>query len=312
MESSMSAIPLEAPGRRSSPLLLIVPVFCVLWSFAFVAGKVGVTDCPPLIFLAVRFLLAGVIVLGITALRGDAWDLSRRDVLSFIVIGIANNALYLGLGYIGLRTISAGLNALIVSTNPVFTAVLAAMLLGEPMTWRKVAGLALGIAGVAMIVAHRISIGSDSPVGVLFSLGALASIVAGTVLYKQLAPKGNLWIGNGIQNLAGGIAVTPFAFVFSNVGDIVPSARLFAALAFLVLLGSIVAYMLWFRLLNELGASGASAYHFLMPPLGMLFGWMVLGEHVAARDLLGIVPVAIGIFLVTRPGKPRVTQAENP
>ncbi len=60
--------------------------------------------------------------------------------------------------------------------------------------------------------------------------------------------------------------------------------------------------MLWFHLLKVCGATAASAYHFLMPPLGMLFAWMVLGEHVAVRDLLGIVPVALGIYLVTRPG----------
>jgi drug/metabolite transporter (DMT)-like permease len=67
-----------------------------------------------------------------------------------------------------------------------------------------------------------------------------------------------------------------------------------------VLGGSILAYWLWFHLLKVCGATAASAYHFLMPPLGMLFAWMVLGEHVAFRDLLGIVPVALGIYLVTR------------
>jgi drug/metabolite transporter (DMT)-like permease len=68
-----------------------------------------------------------------------------------------------------------------------------------------------------------------------------------------------------------------------------------------VLCGSIFAYVLWFHLLKVCGATAASAYHFLMPPLAILFAWMVLGEHVAARDLLGIVPVALGIWLVTRP-----------
>ena len=62
-------------------------------------------------------------------------------------------------------------------------------------------------------------------------------------------------------------------------------------------------------LLNVLGATAASAYHFLMPPLGMLFGWMVLGEHVAARDLFGILPVALGIHLVTRPARTLVLRA---
>ena len=284
-----------------NPLPFYVAIFCLLWSSGFVPSKMGVTDCPPLIFLTVRFLIAGGLILGISRLRGDDWSLSRRDVLVFVLIGVANNALYLGLGYIGLKTISSGINALIVSANPVFTAILAAGLLGEQMTWRKIAGLLLGVAGVAWIVADRISAGSDSPVGIAFAVGALASVVTGTILFKILAPKGSLWIGNGIQNLSGGIAVAPFAFMFSDVSDIVWSGRLLGSLVWLVVLGSIVAFFLWFYLLTVLGATAASAYHFLMPPLGMLFGWMVLGEHVEVSDLLGIIPVALGIHLVTRP-----------
>ncbi|WP_422109877.1 EamA family transporter [Bradyrhizobium elkanii] len=145
------------------------------------------------------------------------------------------------------------------------------------------------------------SVGSDSAHGILFTLASLASIVAGTVLFKLLAPKGSLWIGNGIQNIAGGLAVMPFAFALSSVSDIVPSIRLAGAFAFLVLGGSILAYLLWFHLLKVCGATAASAYHFLMPPLGMLFAYLVLGEHVEFRDLVGIVPVALGIYLVTRP-----------
>jgi uncharacterized membrane protein len=75
----------------------------------------------------------------------------------------------------------------------------------------------------------------------------------------------------------------------------------FSGSQFLVLGGSILAYLLWFHLLKVCGATAASAYHFLMPPLGMLFAFLVLGEHVEFRDLLGIVPVALGIYLVTRP-----------
>ena len=65
------------------------------------------------------------------------------------------------------------------------------------------------------------------------------------------------------------------------------------------LLVSVFAYLLWFHLLTVSGATAASSYHFMMPPLGMLFGWLLLGEHVAPTDLAGIVPVAIGIYLVT-------------
>jgi drug/metabolite transporter (DMT)-like permease len=183
--------------------------------------------------------------------------------------------------------------------------VLAALFLGEPLTWRKVTGLLLGIIGVSFIVWHRMSVGSDSLHGILFTLASLASIVVGTILFKLLAPKGSLWIGNGVQNLAAGIVLLPFAFTLADVGDVVPSARLLGAFAFLTLGGSILAYLLWFHLLKVCGATAASAYHFLMPPLGMLFAWMVLGEHVEFRDLLGIIPVALGIYLVTRSGRGR-------
>lgn len=299
----MSLAPSIAVSRTGfNPLPLIIALFCLLWSFAFVAGKIGVTDCPPLILLTARFSLAGIVILGITALRGEAWSsLTWRDAAVFAIIGVANNALYLGLGYTGLKTVSAGLGGLIVSANPVFTAALAALFLGEALTWRKVTGLVLGITGVGFIVWHRMSVGTDSLHGILFTLASLASIVLGTILFKVLAPKGSLWVGNGVQNLAAGMVLLPIAFTFSDVGDIVPSARLLGAFAFLVFGGSILAYLLWFHLLKVCGATAASAYHFLMPPLGMLFAFLVLGEHVEFRDLLGIVPVALGIYLVTRP-----------
>jgi drug/metabolite transporter (DMT)-like permease len=293
-----------ATGARFSPLPVTIALFCLLWSFAFIAGKVGVTYCPPLILLAARFSLAGLIILAISAVRREAWVFSWRDILVFALLGLANNALYLGLGYTGLQSVSAGLGGLIVSANPVFTAALAAIFLGEMLTWRKVVGLLLGIAGVAFIVWHRMSVGTDSLHGILFTLASLVSIVAGTIAFKLFAPRGSLWIGNGIQNLAGGLALVPFAAAFADFHDIVPSARLFGAFAFLVLAGSILAYLLWFHLLNVCGATAASAYHFLMPPLAMLFAYLVLGEHVELRDLLGIVPVALGIYLVTRPAAP--------
>lgn len=295
---------LAPPVSMSRPAMnwfpLEITVFCLIWSFAFVAGKIGVAYCPPLLLLAARFTLAGVLILGFQAIRRGSWQMSRRDAVVFAIIGIANNALYLGLGYMGLKSVSAGLGGLIISSNPVFTAVFAALVLGEALTWRKVAGLSLGIIGVAMIVWHRMAVGSDHLGGILFTFAALASIVAGTILFKQLAPTGSLWVGNGIQNLSGGLVLWPFAFAFSDVSTIVPNAQLLAVFVFLVFLGSILAYMIWFHLLKVCGAIAASAYHFLMPPLAMIFAWIVLGEHVSPQDLLGIIPVAAGVYLVTR------------
>jgi drug/metabolite transporter (DMT)-like permease len=282
------------------PFPLTVAAFCLLWASAFSIAKLGLADCPPLLLLTIRFLLAGTIVLGGTALAGRPFRLTRRDIVLFAVLGIANQAVYLGLSYVGMGSVSSGLTALIISANPVLAAVLAAVFLNERLTWPKVAGLSLGIVGVAIVVEGRLAGGSDDPSGLGFIFAALMSLVAGTILFKRLAPRGDLWAGNGVQSLAAGLALMPVAFASESVGDIVPSWRLAFALAYLVLLVSTLAYLFWFQILATIGTTAASAWHFVMPPLGLVLGWLVLGEPVAPADLIGIVPVAVGIFLVTR------------
>jgi drug/metabolite transporter (DMT)-like permease len=294
-----AAVPIPAtPAVSATPLM--IAAFCVSWSSAFAVAKVALADCPPLLLLMARFLLAGTIILGAAVVLRKSWRLARRDLAVLALLGVANNALYLGLNYVGMASISAGLSALIVSANPVLTAVAAAVVLGERMTWRKATGLLLGVAGVAFIVEHRIVGGADSATGIALTVAALVAMVGGTILFKRLKPQGSLMLGNGVQNLAGGLALVPIAFTIESVGDVVPSWRLVAALAYLVLVVSVFTFLLWFHLLTVSGATAASAYHFLMPPLGVLFGWLLLDERVAWPDLLGIIPVAIGIYLVTR------------
>ncbi len=283
----------------SIPLPVVAGLFCLLWSSAFAVSKIGLADCPPLLFLAARLLLAGGVILLGAGLAKGGFRFARRDLLGLAAIGVANNALYLALNYIGMRSVSAGLTALIGSANPVLTALLATILLGERMTWRKGIGLVLGVGGVAFVVESRIAGGADSPAGVACIVAGLMSLVAGTILLRRLAPPGRLWVANGVQNLVGGLVVLPFAFTFEAVGDVVPSARLLGALLFLALLVSVVGYFLWSHLIMTAGASAASAYHFIMPPLGFMFGWLLLGERIAAKDLIGIVPIVLGIYLIT-------------
>jgi drug/metabolite transporter (DMT)-like permease len=305
MRQALTDLPVQSSRSNTIPLPIMVGIFCVIWSAAFAVAKIAVFDCPPLLLLTVRFLVAGVLVIGGTALAGGPWTLSRRDVALFAMLGVANQALYLGLGYVGLRDISAGLSTLIASSNPIVIGVFAVMLLGEQMTWRKVAGLLLGFVGVAFIVSHRLSIGTDGLQGILFTIAALLSLVGGTLLFKLFAPKDGFWIGNGIQSLSAGVALLPFSLAFESAGDIVPTWRLLASMIYLTLIVSIFAYLLWFQILKVSGATAASSYHFLMPPLGMLFGWLLIGENVAAWDMLGIIPVVLGIYLVTRPAPDR-------
>jgi len=306
MHPAAIALPVRRPLFAALSLPIMVGVFLMLWSSAFSVAKLSLADCPPLLLLAARFLVAGVLMFGIAAISRVRWTLSRRDILLFALLGIANQAIYLGVGYVALRDISAGLSVLIFSANPIVTAVFAALVLGERMTWSKAVGLVLGIAGVAFIVQSRLSIGSDHLRGILLTVVSLLSFVGGTILFKRYAPKDGLWIGNGVQSLAAGVALLPFSLASESIGDIVPTWRLLACFTFLVLLVSVFAYLLWFKILTLSGATAASSYYFLLPPLGMLFGWLLLGEHVALSDLLGIIPVVLGIYLVTRPAAARI------
>jgi drug/metabolite transporter (DMT)-like permease len=297
-------ITLPSPTFGVIPTPFLVAAFCLLWASAFSVAKLAIADCPPLILLTTRFLLAGVVILGAAAISGMPLRLSRKDVLVFGVLGIANQAAYLGLSYVGLQSISSGLSALVISANPVLTAVMAVSFLGERMTWRKAAGLLLGVGGVAFVVKSRLDSGVDQPIGIALSIAALISLVGGTILFKKCRPTSGLWIGNGVQSLSAGLALLPCAVTVESIGNIAVSWRLLVALAYLVLFVSVLAYLLWFYLLSVSGATTASSYHFMMPPLGLLLGWLLLGEHAALSDFLGIVPVAIGIYLVTHCGKP--------
>ena len=307
MRTANIAVPSPATRSFRVPLPVKVAAFCLLWSSAFAAAKISIADCPPLIVLTARFLIAAAVTFGAAAIVGIPLSLRRRDLLVFALLGIANQAIFLGLSYVGISSTSSGLAALIISSNPVLTAVLAVAFLNERMTWRKATGLMLGVAGVVFVVQGRLTGSVDHPIGIALLLMSLVSLVGGTILYKTFAPAGDLWgglwVGNGVQSLSAGLATLPFAFAFESMGDIVPSWRLAGSLVYLAVFVSVFAYLLWFHLLNVFGATAASSYHFVMPPLGLLFGWLLLGEQVAPTDLVGIVPVAIGIYLVTRPAR---------
>lgn len=282
-----------------------IAAFCVLWSLSFPVTKLALADCPPLLLLTIRLLAAGTITLAIAAaVRRKpplAGRFTWRDGTVLAALGILNNACYLSFNYLGTRLMPSGLMALIVSANPVLTAVLAAAVLGEAMTVRRTIGLLLGVAGVAVIVHSRLAGGTTSALGVGLAVAALVSMAAGTVLYRRFAPAVDVLAGSGVQMLAGGLVLAPVALALESPGDIVPTARLMGAFAYIVLGSSVAGWFLWFRLVTVVGATRASAWHFLMPPLGMAFGMVMLGEPLEATDLLGVVPVAAAIYLVTRP-----------
>lgn len=292
------------PGPRHIALL-VVP-FCLIWSSAFAVGRFALEDCPPLTFVALRFLLAGALMVAWAGWRGALRGLTGRALAVVAVLALFNQALYLGLSFGVLGRVSSGLTSLIVSANPVLTAGAAALLLGERLSGRRLLGLALGIGGVALVVQSRLGAGVEDAAALLFTFGALAALTTGTLLFKALDSRLPLLANAGPQSLLGGLMVLPAAWLVEGVALPAFTPQFVAATTWMVLVSSIGGYLAWFALLTRGSATTASAWHFTLPPLGLLFGWLLHGEPLAWTDLAGIVPVAAGIALVTRPAGQRL------
>jgi len=278
--------------------LLLVLVFCLTWSSAFPGAKLAIQAGPPLLYLGVRFGIAGVLLLGYAAVRGEL----RGPVpwLSLLVLGVINQAGYQGMAWQGMRTVSGGLATIIASLNPILISVIAVPLLGERMTGRKLAGLLLGFLGAAFVVRNRIVITGEDPGGILFLVAALLSMTVGTLMYKRLAPRASLAVSVGIQQIGASLALLAAGGLAGEGFDqFVWGPLLWLTMAWFIFVISIAALLLWFFLLRRGTASSASSLHFLMPPLGLLMSWAALGEALNPLDLLGVIPVAIGIRLAT-------------
>ena len=264
----------NAAGRGPVAAAIAI-VFVFLWASAYVPSKIASVESPPLWFLAARFTAAGLILAGIAAAFGRRPPTTVRGWLVACALGILTNALYLGLTYTALRHLSSGMGAIVASTNPLVLALLAPRFLGEKLTPLKIAGLALGFGGV------------------------LAG-VGSTLLFKRWAEGADLLVVNAIQLLAAGLAIAPVALLVYGVPHVAPTRELAASFAYLVLVVSVGASLLWFWLLSKGEASRVSAYYYLTPAFGLALSALLLHEPVEAHDVVGLVAIAGGIALVQR------------
>jgi drug/metabolite transporter (DMT)-like permease len=290
-----------SPRQGSALYWFRVLLFCLSWSSAYPTAKLAIAVSPPMQFLGIRFLLAAVILMVYAALRGQFRGPIPWGALT--ILGLLNLAGYQGFFWEAMRTESGGMAVVVGSLVPILTAAFAAPLLGERLTLPKFAGLLLGMAGAIFVVRNRLALGED-PGGIWFMVGGLASMTAGTILFKKLAPATTLPVAVGVQQLAAGVALLAYGLAAEDSSRTILGPTYWLTMAWFVLVVSVGAMMLWFLLLRAGTATAASSLHFLMPPLGLLMTWAVLGEKLHPSGLLGIVPVALGIWLATRPDRP--------
>jgi len=271
-------------------------LFSLLWASAFVAGKAALRHTDPISLLCARFAVAGALMLAwacCTRPRARWRDpLLWRDGLA---LGIFNNALYLGLSFMGLRTVSPEATVLIVSTAPFFAMALAAIG-GTRCSWRQMAGVIVGFGGVYVVLAARIQGGADLHGALLVLLGTL-SFAIGTVWYRHRAAQHDPLMLNALQNLAGALVIAPFAPHWAQALAALQQPDYLFAFAHLVLMVSIADFLLWLALLRRIGVAQASSFHLLNPLFGIALSALLLGAQIRGSDVVGALVVIGGLAL---------------
>jgi drug/metabolite transporter (DMT)-like permease len=286
-------------------------LFVLLWSTGFVGAKYGLPYAPPFTFLALRLAVAAallaVLAAGLRSARMAAPGQYRRAS----VVGLLLHAGYLGGVFFAIsRGVPAGVSAVIVSLQPVLTAVLAARVLGERPAARQWLGLVLGVAGVALVVGPgAVQAGSSEPlplIGLLSCLVALVSGTLGTVYQKRHGDGIPLVWGTAVQYAAAATALGALALATEDV-SIRWTGHFVAALVWLVLVLSIGAVLLLLLLLRRGSAAGVSSLYYLVPPATAVEAYLLFGERLSGLSLLGIGVTAVGVGLVVVP--PRAGQS---
>jgi drug/metabolite transporter (DMT)-like permease len=285
-------------GGAGGAALAVFYIF--LWASAYVPSKIASVGSDPLWFLVLRFCTAGALLALLALAARQSFPATLRGWLVGCGLGILANAAYLGLTYTALRHLSSGMGAIVASTNPLVLALVAPFVLGERLGLTKALGLVLGFGGVVAIVIARGGSGSAAPHDVLLAFGGVCASVASTVLYKRWATQESMLALSAIALASAGLVLVPFAAASAWPPHLLATPALVAAFLYLVLVLSVGATLLWFRLLTHGEASRVSAYYYLTPAFGLALSALVLHEPIGPRDLAGLAAIAAGIVLVQR------------
>ena len=276
--------------------ILMGLAFAVMWSSAFTSARVIVADASPLMALSARYLISGLIGVGVALALGQTWRLTRAQWRATIIFGVLQNAVYLGMNFVAMQTVQASLAAIIASTMPLLVGLATWLFLGEKLKPLGIAGLIAGVIGVAIIMGARISGGVDLTGLLLCGVGVVA-LSAATLLVRGATSGGNFLMVVGLQMLVGCVALSIATLLFETP-HISPSWPLALAFLYTCLVPGLLATVVWFWLVNRIGATRAATFHFLNPFFGVAIAWLLLGEPLGVQDIIGVAVLALGILAV--------------
>ncbi|MEQ8347823.1 MAG: DMT family transporter [Sneathiellaceae bacterium] len=297
MTAAAAPDPAPRPVASRVGVLAGPAIFVGLWSTGFIAAGLALPYSGALTFLALRFVLVVPLLAGLALLAGARWPSGLRNWLHLAIAGVLVQAVYLGGVFIAIGLgLGPAETALIVSLHPVVVAVLAGPMLGERVIWRQWLGLALGLAGVALVVADGLSGNLALWTAYLACGASLAGIALGTLYQKRFCGSFDLRTGNAVQFMAAGLVALPLAWGLEGLA-VTWSADFAGALVWAVLVLSIGAISLLYWMLRRGAATAVSSLFFMVPPVTALMSWAIFGESFGLEELAGMLLAVTGVAL---------------
>ena len=274
-------------------------LFVLLWSTGFVGAKYGLPYADPFVFLAVRILLAAILLFALARALRMPVRIGRGAIARSGLIGFFLHACYLGgVFYSIAQGLPAGVAAVVTSLQPVLVSVFAVKVLGESLRRVQVIGLLTGLSGVVLVLGP--SFDSEIPMPAIIAiLVALMGSTTATLLQKKLGADIPLISGTAYQYLFSGCVLGIIALATQET-SITWSLRFTAAFVWLVLVLSVGAILLLLWLLNTGSAAKVSSLFYLVPPATAIEAFVLFGEKVNTQGFLGIGITALGVWLVMR------------
>lgn len=288
----------------STPKRLIPATFVLLWATGFIGARYAMPWAEPFTFLAVRFVLA-FLILGAVMLVLGSGRLSRRAALHAVLIGMLLHGVYLGGVFWAIHQgLPAGLSALIAGLQPLVTAVLAGKLLGEEIRPRHWVGLAVGFVGVVIVLSPKLGTlgGGVTWQTLTASVIAMAGISAGTIWQKRVGSTGDLVTGTFWQYVGAAILMTVASMLFET-RQMTVNGELIFAMAWLVFVLSIGAIFLLMVMIRDGAMSKVASLFYLVPAVTAVIAWLLFGEQLSLVQLVGMAIATLGVGLaMAQPG----------
>lgn len=288
--------------KARNSLYIIVVMF--LWAICYPLINIGIESAPHITFAAMRASLAGLTLLLIGYSMGKPHPRGLKHWFFLILIGMGATAI----GFYGMfhasEFLAPGIATVVTNLQPMLTAVLAYWFLSEKMSMRQFFAISMGFVGILIITSNNFPDNSNvSTTGIIYLLIAITGLSVSNLLIKKITGQIDALIAMGWQLIFGSVFLWLLAISTENQRDIDWTIEFIISLSGLSLLGTSLAYWLWFKALEQVDLVFANAFSFLAPAFGISIGILFFNETFSMTTVIGLTVIFTGIVLINLPQK---------